>query len=322
MLQFQGIPALPWILPSSPYHKQPTPSTKQWICWSFGGHFEEVDGKVHQRWETVELWTDAVSCNTSFQHHPIPSWSPHRQKTEDFTSSDPFDHWEVCEKFQDLPGTNQMSTALQYFHQQLQHGSQTRTACFHQGSTRKCLEDRNHRSASQGARFLLGEVSRWFHSEEDPPDDQGQVIAFSFWVGKCSQGEGLNRIYPLRCVQQFPVNAPSTGANSLTDRQSGYTRDEWTCGTTHKERHSYQFPWCDTTFHTREEKQLFYQRCSTKEILSIQDLIPVVLCCGTQWKVFWFQKVISQDWLFCFLQLTVWWSLNRYSNSVCALEIN
>ena len=91
VLQFQGIPAVPWILSSAPYHKQPTSSTKQWIHWSFGGHFKEVDGKVHQRWEMVELWIAAVSCNTHFQHHPITTWSPHRQETEDFTSPDPFD---------------------------------------------------------------------------------------------------------------------------------------------------------------------------------------------------------------------------------------
>ena len=39
-----------------------------------------------------------------------------------------------------------------------------------------------------------------------------------------------------------------------------------------------------------EKKQPFYENSSTKEILSIQDLIPVVLCCGTQWKVFHFKQ--------------------------------
>ena len=32
VLHFQGVPRLPRILQSSPYHEQPTSSTKQWIC--------------------------------------------------------------------------------------------------------------------------------------------------------------------------------------------------------------------------------------------------------------------------------------------------
>ena len=62
---------------SSPHHKQPTPSMEQWIGWSSGGHFKEVDGKVHQRWEAVELQIIAVSCNpwfpAPFHHHLKPS---------------------------------------------------------------------------------------------------------------------------------------------------------------------------------------------------------------------------------------------------------
>ena len=72
MLQFQEIPAVPWILPSSPYHRQPTPSTKQWICWSFGGHLKKIDGKVHQRWETMELWTTSIQSNTISSIIPSP----------------------------------------------------------------------------------------------------------------------------------------------------------------------------------------------------------------------------------------------------------
>ena len=45
MLHFQGVPQLPWILPSLPHHEQPTSSTKQWICWSFGGYFKEINWK-------------------------------------------------------------------------------------------------------------------------------------------------------------------------------------------------------------------------------------------------------------------------------------
>ena len=68
---------------------------------------------------------------------------------------------------------------------------------------------------------------------------------------------------------------------------------------THEERHSYQFPWCNTTFHFSEEISLFYQGCSTKEILSIQDLKPF----GTLWNTVEgvsFPTVISSGYFFPF----------------------
>ena len=176
--------------------QQPTASKEQWIHWSSCRHFEEVDGKVHQRWETMELWTDTVPCDINFQHHPITTWSPHREKTEDFTSTDPLINWKNCGKFQDLRGTHQETA--EYFHQQLQHGTWTRTACFCQGSTWKHLEDRNNRSACHRTRFLLGKVSRWFHPEKDPPDDQTQVTTFSFQVGDLEQREEHTGIQDLQ----------------------------------------------------------------------------------------------------------------------------
>ena len=102
-------------IPSSPHHKQPTLSTEQWIYWSSGGHFKEVDVKVHQRWKAVELQIIAASHNPNFQHHSITTWSLHREETQDFASSDPFIDCEDCGKFQDLTGTHK--TSAKYFHQ-------------------------------------------------------------------------------------------------------------------------------------------------------------------------------------------------------------
>ena len=74
VLHFQGVLWLPRILQDSPYHKQPTLSTKQWICWSFGGYFfiEEVDGKVCQGWKTMELWSSWVQSYTMSGNLPSP----------------------------------------------------------------------------------------------------------------------------------------------------------------------------------------------------------------------------------------------------------
>ena len=118
-------------------------------------------------------------------------------------------------KFQNLTGTHQMTA--EYFHQ-LQHGSQTRTACIPQGSTWKCLEDRNNQSTCQRTRFLLGKVSRWFHPEKDPPDDQTQVATFSFRVGDSEQWEEHAGIQDLQQSAEFPDNVPRHGTASLTDR--------------------------------------------------------------------------------------------------------
>ena len=217
------------------------------------------------------------------QYHVIPISSTIQsplealtgRKTEDFNSSDPFDHWEVCEKFQDAPGTHQTSTSIQYFHQQLQHGTQTRTACFYQGSTWKHLEDRNHQPTSQGARFLLSKVSRWIHPEKDLPVDQTQIITFSVQVGDWEQKEEHVRIQTLQQPKEFPNNVPRHGTASLTERQSSCTSIPWTRGINWEAEHCYQFLqflWCDTTFHPSEEVQPFNQRCSSKKIFSIQDI--------------------------------------------------
>ena len=93
VLQFQGVP---WVLSSAPHHEQPTSSMEQWLCWGSCGHCQEVDGKSHQRWETMELRIAAVLSNFDFQYHPITVRSPHWMKTVDFASTNPLINWENC----------------------------------------------------------------------------------------------------------------------------------------------------------------------------------------------------------------------------------
>ena len=104
MLQFQGFHNFLEFyqihhITSSPHHPQ-----SNGFCWSFGRNFKEIDGKVHQRWKTMELVTTPIQSDTHIEHHSITTGSPQRQETEDFTSSDPFQHWKVYRKFQDLSG--------------------------------------------------------------------------------------------------------------------------------------------------------------------------------------------------------------------------
>ena len=127
MLYFQGVPWLPRILQDPPYHKQPILSTKQWIYWSFGGYFEEIDGKVHQGWKTIELWPTQGQSDT---HSRKPSTTPigsDRMQAKNLSSSDSIKHWEVCGKFQNTQGTVEKTT--KYF-QTLFYGTWARTACF------------------------------------------------------------------------------------------------------------------------------------------------------------------------------------------------
>ena len=120
-------------------------------------------------------------------------------------------------------------------------------------SWRKYMEKsgRQETLTNQGARFLLGKVSRWFHPEKDLPDDQTQVTTFSFWVGNPEQGVEQFSIYSLKCIQEFPSNAPRHGATSLTDKQSGYNSIAWKRDYSREAGHCIQFSkflWC-TTFH-------------------------------------------------------------------------
>ena len=127
-----------------------------------------------------------------------------------------------------------------------------------------------------------------------------QVIAFSFQVGNPEQGVEQFTIYSLKCIQEFPNNAPRHRATSLTDRRSGYTSIPWKRNIIRDAEHSYQFLqflWC-TTFHFSEEISPFYQGCSTKKILSIQDLENPF---GTLWNTVEgvsFRTVISSGYFF------------------------
>ena len=121
-----------------------------------------------------------------------------------------------------------------HFHQ-LQHGTQTRTACFCEGSTWNW----HYQPASQGAWFLLDQVSRQFHPRKDTVHDQTKIITFSFWVGNWEQGEEHLRNYSLKCIQQFPINTSRPRATSLTNRQFGYTINEWKRYSIHEAEHSY-----------------------------------------------------------------------------------
>ena len=44
----------------------------------------------------MELYITSIESDTYFQHHSITTGSHHRKETKDFTSPDPFVHWEVC----------------------------------------------------------------------------------------------------------------------------------------------------------------------------------------------------------------------------------
>ena len=154
----------------------------------------------------MELQIIAVPCNPNFQHHSITTWSPHGEETQDFTPSDPFVNWEDCGKLQGPPRTHQMTA--KDFNQQLQHGSQTRTACICQGSTWKCLEDRNNWSTCQGTRFLLGKVSRWFHPEKDPPDDQIRSIPSHFKLETQRSERNLQEFRTSSNLQSFQTMFP------------------------------------------------------------------------------------------------------------------
>ena len=98
MLHFQGVPWLPRILQDSPHHKQPTLSTKQWICWSFGWYFKEIDGKVHQGWKTMELWPTQVQSDTHIRKPSITSRGSHRMQAENLSSPDSIQFGKSVEK--------------------------------------------------------------------------------------------------------------------------------------------------------------------------------------------------------------------------------
>ena len=70
MLQFQGVPGVPWVLSSAPHHEQPTSSTEQWICWGSSGHHKAVDGKKPSK---TENHGTMGCCNIKLLQFPVPS---------------------------------------------------------------------------------------------------------------------------------------------------------------------------------------------------------------------------------------------------------
>ena len=82
LLQFQGVPQLPEFLSGGPHHQQPTPSTKQWICWSFGGHHQETDEKSVKEgkpWNygLLQYWTTPISSTLPSPLEMLKGRKPH-----------------------------------------------------------------------------------------------------------------------------------------------------------------------------------------------------------------------------------------------------
>ena len=151
MLHFQEVPWLPRILQDW-HHKQPTPSTKQWICWTFGGYLKEAYGIVWQGWKTVELWPTWVQSDTHIRKPSITSRGSHMMQAENLTSPDSIQCLEICGKFQNLSGTDLKT--VKYF-KSLFYGTWARTACFHERSTWKCMENGCDQPTSKGTWIIL-----------------------------------------------------------------------------------------------------------------------------------------------------------------------
>ena len=76
---------------SSPYHLQSNRFAEALV-----GILKKIMEKSIKDGKNMELWTTPIQSDTHIEHHSITIGSPHRQETEDFTSLDPFQHWEVC----------------------------------------------------------------------------------------------------------------------------------------------------------------------------------------------------------------------------------
>ena len=103
--------------------------------------------------------------------------------------------------------------ATQHFHRS-PHGIGPWTTCLCQGSEWKCLEDHYCWSTSSWAWFILGEISRQFHTEKDQVNDQTQVSAFSFWAASWSTamelwGKSLLTFFRLLQSDESGVNVAS-----------------------------------------------------------------------------------------------------------------
>ena len=144
---------------------------------------------------------------------PSPLEALTGMRSEDFTSPDPFQHWEVCGEFQDLT-RNSSNINLQVLppanNMELKPGQPVFMKEVHGNIWKIGVIDQPAKEPdSYWIKFPDISILRRTCS-----DDQTQIITFSFRVGSCRAKEWNNsQFISFKCVKEFPNKAPRTLSN-------------------------------------------------------------------------------------------------------------
>ena len=335
MLQFQGIPAVPWVLPSSPCHKLPPPSMEQWSHWSSGGHFKEVDGKVHQRREAMELWVIAVSCNPNFQHHSITTWSPHREEQPGLSLPQiPSSIGKTVESSRIWPGTHQMISLSTFtsYSMDLEPGQPVFIKEVHGNVWKTGTIDQPAREPdSYWVRFPDDSILRRTHQMIKP-----RLLPSHFELETQSSERNMQEYRTSKNQQSFQTMFQDMARSALqTGNLVAPAFHETRMASMERQNiatSSSNFLWCDTTFYSSSSEEIIlipqrvyhpgdslpWESNCASNVLSVW----MVWTFGTQWNMVEgsFQTLISHfsDY-FCFIQLTVWVIQYGYSYSAMCL---
>ena len=172
----------------------------------------------------MELWITSIQSYTHIQHHSITTGSPNRQEAKDFTSPDPFQHWEVCgnsrirqELMKCQPTGTSTSNSMELkprqpvFMKEV-HGNVWRTGTIDQPAKEP---------DSYWIKFPDSSILRRTHSMIKP-----RSLPSHFELETESKERNISEFIPSSVSSNFQSMLPGPGASSLTNRQSGYTTVE------------------------------------------------------------------------------------------------